>query len=254
MIAANAARASRYHYRSAPHTPDPFSYMLRSADSRRRATLAYVAPFLAFIGIMAIERVTPLPPQWLYLARFLIVTALIGALSWPYLSFRPSAPLASIAIGVAVFVIWVAPDVLFGDNYRHHWLFENSITGSAASSLALHLKANIGFMLLRSVSSAILIPILEELFWRGWMMRWLIEKDFLSVPLGKYVPSAFWIVALLFASEHGPYWEVGLAAGIVYNWWIVRTRNLADCILAHGITNAVLCVYVLATGQWQYWL
>jgi uncharacterized protein len=226
--------------------------MLRSIDTRRHATIAYTAPFLAFVGIMAIERLIPLPPQWLYPVRFLIVTSLIGALSWPYLSFRPSAPLASIAIGVAVFVIWAAPDVLFG--YRHHWLFENSITGSATSSLAPHLKANIGFMLLRSFSSAIMIPILEELFWRGWMMRWLIHHDFRAVPLGKYAPSAFWIVALLFASEHGPYWEVGLAAGIVYNWWIVRTRNLADCILAHSVTNAVLSAYVLVTGQWQYWL
>ena len=228
--------------------------MLRSADSRRRATLAYVAPFLAFVGIMAVERAIPLPPQWLYPVRFLIVAALIGALSWPYLSFRPSAPLASIAIGVAVFAVWVAPDVLFGGGYRHHWLFENPVTGAAASTWAPHLKANIGFMLLRSLSSVILIPILEELFWRGWMMRWLIESDFLTVPLGKYAPTAFWIVVLLFASEHGPYWEVGLAAGIVYNWLIVRTRNLADCILAHSVTNAVLCAYVLATGQWQYWL
>jgi uncharacterized protein len=226
--------------------------MLRSTDSRRRATIAYTAPFLAFVGIMAVERIVPLPPQWLYPVRFLIVTALIGALSWPYLPFRPSAPWASIAVGVAVFVVWVAPDLLFG--YRHHWLFENSFSGAAASSLAPHLKANLGFLLLRALSSAIMIPILEELFWRGWLMRWLIDHDFLSVPLGKYVPSAFWIVALLFASEHGPYWEVGLAAGIVYNWWIVRTRNLADCILAHGVTNAVLSAYVVVTGQWQYWL
>ncbi|MCX6627127.1 MAG: CAAX prenyl protease-related protein [Candidatus Solibacter sp.] len=226
--------------------------MLKSIDSRQRATLAYIAPFIAFVGIMAVERMIPLPPQWLYPVRFLIVAALIGAVSWPYLSFRPSAPLASIGIGVAVFVIWVAPDVLFG--YRHHWLFENSLTGSAASTLAPHLKANIGFLVLRAVSSFALVPILEELFWRGWMMRWLIDNDFLTVPLGKYVPSAFWIVALLFASEHGPYWEVGLAAGIVYNWWMVRTRNLADCILAHAVTNAVLAAYVLVTGQWQYWL
>jgi CAAX prenyl protease-like protein len=226
--------------------------MPRSIESRRRATIAYTAPFLAFVGIMAIERLIPLPPQWLYTVRFLIVTSLIGALSWPYLSFRPSAPLASIAVGVAVFVIWVAPDLLFG--YRHHWLFDNSITGSATSSMALPLKANIGFILLRSFSSALMIPIMEELFWRGWMMRWLIHHDFLAVPLGKYVPFAFWMVALLFASEHGPYWEVGLAAGIVYNWWIVRTRNLADCILAHSVTNAVLSAYVLVTDQWQYWL
>jgi uncharacterized protein len=227
--------------------------MLHSIESHRRATIAYIAPFLAFVGIMAVERIIPLPPQWLYPVRFLIVTLLICVLSWPYLSFRPSAPLASIAIGVAVFVIWVAPDVLFGDQYRHHWIFENSVTGAAASLLAPHLKANIGFMLLRSISSAIMVPILEELFWRGWMMRWLIHRDFLAIPLGTYVPSAFWIVAVLFASEHGPYWEVGLAAGIVYNWWIVRTRNLADCILAHGVTNAVLSAYVVVTGQWQYW-
>ena len=226
--------------------------MKHSREFARRATIGYVAPFIAFVGIMALERVVPLPPQWLYLARFVIVAALIGVFSWPYLSFRPSYPLASVVFGVVVFVIWVAPDVLFG--YRHFWLFENSLTGSAVTSLPPGLKSNIGFMVLRTVSSAMLVPILEELFWRGWMMRWLIDNDFLSVPLGKYVPSAFWIVAVLFASEHGPYWEVGLLAGIAYNWWIIRTRNLADCILCHGVTNAALAGYVLVTGQWQYWL
>ncbi len=226
--------------------------MLQSLDSNQRATIAYIGPFLAFVGVMALERLVPLPPQWLYPVRFLIVATLIGIFSWPYLSFRPSAPLASIAIGIGVFLIWIAPDVLFG--YRHHWLFENSLTGSASSSLAPHLKKNLAFILMRTAGASLLVPVLEELFWRGWMMRWLIDKAFLKVPLGQYVPSAFWIVALLFASEHGPFWEVGLAAGIVYNWWIVRTRNLADCILAHAVTNAVLSGYVLFTDQWQYWL
>jgi hypothetical protein len=161
-------------------------------------------------------------------------------------------PLASIAVGIAVFLIWVGPDILFG--YRHHWLFENSITGSASSSLAPHLKSNLPFILLRISGSALLVPVLEELFWRGWMMRWLIDTNFLKVPLGTYTAFAFWVVAGLFASEHGPYWEVGLAAGVVYNWWMIRTKNLADCILAHGVTNAVLSGYVLLTDQWQYWL
>jgi CAAX prenyl protease-like protein len=225
---------------------------LQVKDSNQRATIGYIAPFLVFVGIMALEKVVPLPPQWLYAVRFVVVCAVIAAVSRPYLSFRPSAPLASIGIGVLVFVVWVAPDALFG--YRHHWLFENSITGTAASSFPTNLKQNVGFMVLRSLSSAMLVPVLEELFWRGWMMRWLIDTDFQKVQLGKYVPSAFWIVAVLFASEHGPYWEVGLAAGIIYNWWIVRTRNLADCILAHGVTNAVLAGYVVVTDQWQYWL
>ena len=226
--------------------------MSELVDSHSRATRGYVAPFVAFVVSMVVERMIPLPGQWLYPVRFVIVLALILAFSLPYLKVRPAFPLASIAVGLAVFVIWIAPDVLFG--YRHHWLFENAITGHAESSLPPHLKQNFGFMALRCVSSFALVPVLEELFWRGWMMRWLIDKHFLKIPLGTYSPSAFWMVAVLFASEHGPYWEVGMAAGIAYNWWMIRTRNLADCILAHGVTNAALSAYVLYSDQWQYWL
>ena len=218
----------------------------------RRATLAYVAPFLAFVGLMAIEKSFSLAPVYFYPVRFAVVLAILAIFSRPYLTLRPGSPLLSVGIGIAVFAIWIGPDYVFG--YRHHWLFENSVTGQATSSLPLDLQSNIGFLILRSVSSFALVPLLEELFWRGWLMRWLVNRDFLKVPLGLYVPSAFWMVAILFASEHGPYWEVGLAAGIVYNWWLVRTRNLADCILAHAVTNALLCGWVLATDQWQYWL
>ena len=125
--------------------------------------------------------------------------------------------------------------------------------GKVVTSISQELKDNFLFLAIRTLGTSLIVPIVEELFWRGWLMRWLIDKDFLKVPLGKYVPSAFWIVALLFASEHGGYWEVGLAAGIIYNWWIIRTRNLADCILAHLVTNAILAAYVIAAGQWQYW-
>lgn len=226
--------------------------MLEKLDSAQRATIGYVTPFIAFVAIMAVERVIPLPPAWLYTIRFFSVLLLIVVFSRPYLSFKVSYPWASIAVGAVVFGIWIAPDVLF--HYRHYWLFDNSITGSPTSSLPPWLKENVKFIVLRTVSSTFLVPVLEELFWRGWMMRWLINTRFQQVPLGTYAPSAFWMVALLFASEHGPYWEVGLAAGIIYNWWIIRTKNLADCMLAHAVTNGILSAYVLLTDQWQYWL
>jgi hypothetical protein len=97
------------------------------------------------------------------------------------------------------------------------------------------------------------VPIVEELFWRGWLMRWLIRSDFESVPLGSYTPMSFWVSAVLFAAEHGAYWDVGLLAGIAYNLWIMKTRRLGDCILAHAVTNASLSAYVIWTGQWRYW-
>src|SRR5579862_3025485 len=215
---------------------------------RRSATLGYILPFLLYVGMIAL----PLPPQWLYPTRLIVVTGVILWLSRPYLSPRPLFLATSLAVGVAVFVIWIAPDALF--NYRHHWVFEHSIMGKAASSLAPALRENPWFLTVRILSSVAVVPILEELFWRGWLMRWLIHTDFEKIPLGAYQPLSFWTVALLFASEHGPYWEVGLLAGIVYNLWVIRTRNLADCILAHAVTNGLLSLYVLLAGQWQYWL
>jgi CAAX protease family protein len=201
---------------------------------------------------MAVERATGLAPAWFYPIRFVLVVLTILLFSRQYIAQRPTHPVASIGVGVVVFLVWIGPDILFA--YRHHWLFDNRLLGSSTGILDAALRRNPFFLVLRVITSAFLVPVLEELFWRGWLMRWLIERNFQKVPLGTYAGSAFWLVAILFASEHGSYWEVGLLAGVVYNWWIVRTRNLSDCFLAHGVTNGLLAAYVLLAGQWQYWL
>jgi CAAX prenyl protease-like protein len=212
------------------------------------ATIAFVAPFLIYAGMILL----PLTPAVLFPVRYVVVLAVLVFASRPYVSLKPSYPLASAGVGILVFVIWVGPDLLF--NYRHHWLFENAITGRAVSSVSPALRTNALFLAIRVLSSVALVPVLEELFWRGWLMRWWINREFLDVRLGTYQTGAFWLVAVLFASEHGPYWEVGLIAGVAYNLWIMRTRNLADCIVAHAVTNGALAAYVLAAGQWQFWL
>ena len=219
----------------------------------RKPTLAYVAPFAVYVGLLALGRVVSVAPLVVHAARLLIVLAVILVWSRPFLSLRPLAAPASIAIGIAVFLIWIGPDLLF--HYRHSWLFENSLTGQAVTGLTPELERDRFFLAIRMLTTAGLVPVLEELFWRGWLMRWLVDsRNFQKVPLGTYSAVAFWGVAALFASEHGPYWEVGLLAGIVYNWWLVRTKSLADCILAHAATNAALGIYVITAGAYQYWL
>jgi CAAX prenyl protease-like protein len=214
------------------------------------AAVAYIAPFAVFIAL----RWLPFPPEWLAPVRFVLVAATLAALSRRAMPGRPGFAAGSILLGAAVLAIWIGPDLLWGQRYREFVLFHNGVTGAARSSLPAYLKLNSGFIAVRVLESAILIPIIEELFWRGWLMRWAIRSDFESVPVGQYTALSFWAVALLFAAEHGPYWEVGLMAGVAYNWWAVRTRNLADCMLAHAVTNALLAGYVLVFDQWQYWL
>jgi len=224
-----------------------------SGGGSASATAGYIAPFLVYVSLLAIGRVLPAAPPAEHAARLAIVLAVILIWSRPFVELRPACAAASIALGLAVFAVWIGPDLLF--HYRHHWLFENSMMGRAVSGLAPELQHDRRFLMVRMLTTAGLVPVVEELFWRGWLMRWLIDnRDFRKVPLGTYRPAAFWVVAVLFASEHGPYWEVGLLAGIAYNWWMIRSRSLADCILAHAVTNAALGVYVIARGAHQYWL
>jgi CAAX prenyl protease-like protein len=209
------------------------------------------------MGLLALHAVLPLPDLADQILRVTVMTAvlcfvLLGR-NRLVVDFRVRHWAATLVIGVAVFVVWIAPDVLI-KGYRHFWLFDNAVVGKAATSLTAPAITSWPVLVLRMIRAAIIVPIVEELFWRAWMMRWLIDNDFQKVPLGKYAPQAFWIVALLFASEHGSYWDVGLLAGIIYNWWMVRTKSLGDLILAHALTNFILGVYVIAYGKWEYWL
>ena len=219
----------------------------------RQQSWRYVAPFATFLILLGLGDLAGAGPQVAYPGR-VIASAL--ALWWcarHLLSWKPSRPWASTLTGVAVFVVWIAPELIW-PGYRELWLFRNPLTGAARSTAPHGLRADVVFLLFRVAGSTLLVPIVEELFWRAWLMRWLISPQFAGVPLGTYAARAFWLTAVLFAAEHGPYWDVGLAAGVIYNGWMVRTRNLADCILAHAVTNGCLAAYVLGAGAWQYWL
>ena len=219
----------------------------------RHPATPYIAPFALFMAFLAVEKYLPGGAAVWYPIRILVVCVVLFTVSRQLVSWRACNWAGSIGIGVAVFLIWIAPDVLF-PGYRQHWLFQNSITGQLRT-LAEPLRHDVVFLIIRTFGCAVAVPMLEEIFWRGWVARWLIDsEDFTKVALGAFTPASFLIGSVLFASEHGPYWEVGLLAGLIYNAWMVRTKSLADCIVAHAVTNGLLSAYVLKTGTWEYWM
>lgn len=212
----------------------------------------YVAPFALFLVLLAVFERFPADARWDGPFR-VILLGLVCFICWPRdISTRPAHWILSTAIGAAAFFLWIAPETLL-PGYRQHLLFSNSILGRPHSSIPPAALRSSWVLAWRTARAVLIVPIVEELFWRGWLMRRIIKTDFRSVPLGAYTPAAFWLTAILFAFEHGSYWDVGLLTGVIYNLWMIRSKSIADCILMHAVTNAALSAYVIASHQWQYW-
>jgi CAAX prenyl protease-like protein len=213
----------------------------------------YIVPFGVFLALIGLGLVWPLPALQDQVARLAVMAVVLFWIARPALDFHVRQWGGSLLVGALIFVLWIAPDLLF-PAYRHSFWFDNRLLGTAQSTLSEAARHDVPVLFLRSLRAIVVVPIIEELFWRGWLMRWLIDANFERVPLGAYSAFSFWGVALLFASEHGPYWDVGLIAGILFNLWMIRTKSLGDLILAHAVANACLSAYVIAAGKWEYWL
>lgn len=220
---------------------------------QRYPSLPYVAPFGVFMVLLALAPRVPVDLRTSSLLRVVILIVVLWVFSRRVIPWRAPNWLKSALLGLAVFLLWVAPDLLF-PAWRGHWLVSNGLTGKAEGTMPLEGQRDALILTLRTLRAVILVPIVEELFWRGWLPRWIDHmEDFRKVPLGTFSRLAFWVTAILFAAEHGAMWDVGLAAGVLYNWWMQKTRSLGDLILAHAVTNACLSAYVMIAGRWEYW-
>lgn len=149
--------------------------------------------------------------------------------------------LVSICIGLLVFVLWINLDFHFGSEAR---TFDPTLLRSSSAVWVL-----IGFRLL---GTALVVPIMEELFWRSFFLRYLIHKDFETIPIGMFTWPSFVISSVMFGLEHDLI-LAGIIAGVAYNLLLYYTKSISHCMLSHAITNFALGIYVLLTGQWRFW-
>jgi uncharacterized protein len=148
----------------------------------------------------------------------------------------------SVVAGVLVFLLWI--------NLDSAWM----VLGTGPGYSPTHRDGSLDWIMVavRWSGAALVVPLMEELFWRGFVMRWIDRHDFLSLDPEKVSLRALLLSSLLFGLEHTQ-WLAGLFAGLVYGWLYIRTRNLWVSVLSHGVTNAVLGGWVCLTGNWGYW-
>lgn len=184
--------------------------------------------------------------RWLYPVQVGAVLALLVAFWRDYdelhrFALTATQTLVALAVGVVVLVLWV--------NLDAPWMTIGSAPGYDPRT-----QDDIDWLLvaMRIAGAALIVPVMEELFWRSFLMRWLERVDFTLVDPARIGIKAFVIPCLLFGVEHN-LWLAGIVAGVAYGGLYVWHRSLWSPILAHAVTNGVLGIWVVQTGAWQFW-
>ena len=175
------------------------------------------------------------------------------------------ATFASCVVGVLVFVLWInmawttQDAALFLQSLGTKlgvalpWHPQTQTVAAGYEPYKVQEPAVRNFLIIsRLVGASIIVPIMEELFWRSFLLRYLINNEFTRVAVGTFTWGSFLAITLLFGLEHD-FLFAGMMAGIAYNLLAVYTRSIAQCVLSHGITNFILGIYVLNSGKWQFW-
>ncbi len=224
----------------------------------RQSLLAHTVPFAIFmLGLAAVSAVKWLAPDsphlllaepayWIYPLQSL-ACAIALIVYWKNYSFgsQRALPLA-LGVGAVVLLLWIAPEAFFG--------FDKRLDGFDPTAFEGSLGLYWGTVIARFFRLVIIVPLIEEIFWRGFLQRYLIQENFTAIPFGKYTHLSFWGVALAFASVHwGPDFIPALITGALFGWIAIRTKSLLACVVAHAVTNLGLGVYIMWTQQWGYW-
>lgn len=218
---------------------------------------AFILPFALYV--LGTALIGQLDEGWYPWAYATIVVAVMAVLSWSLRGrnlLRPHGRVAQgLLVGVIGIAIWIGLSHLHLERYVSDqlpsWL-------SPAERVAFNPLAELHgmqlwlFIAIRLTGLAILVPLAEELFWRGFLLRWLIDPDWEKVPIGRYTFSSCMLVTAMFAMAH-PEWLAAAIYCLIVNGLLYRTKDLWQCVVAHSTSNLLLGIYVLSFGQWWLW-
>jgi CAAX prenyl protease-like protein len=231
----------------------------------RRKLAAYVLPMALFIVLLAVNNALKKIDNniWLNLSEYWIYpvqTFLCGGLLiWFRRDYPPSrgygvagdfwTPRRAIfcaIVALVAFLIWISPQQFFGAAQRIEGFNPNIFVNQSAFYWPT--------LVLRFLRLVVVVPFIEEIFWRGFLLRFLVDESFERVRFGKFSWLSLSIVTLGFGFSHArPDWVAALLAGMLYNGVAYRTRSLSSCVLTHAITNLLLGLWIMKTSQWGFW-
>jgi len=229
--------------------------MLIPLAIRNSPSLIRVVPFALFVVLTFCQDLFGEAARyWFYLGKTVVGAWLIWEMRRYVSEMRSVFSWEAVVAGIVVFVLWVGIDPLLqrlGIRYP-----KIAIGQSGPWNPLVRFADNVAlawfFIVVRIVGSAVVVPPLEEVFFRSWLYRYIARPDFQSVPLGRFLILPFAVSSVVFGLEHRE-WLAGILAGMIYAGLVCWKKRLGDAIVAHGVTNFFLGLWVVFKEQWQYW-
>lgn len=220
-----------------------------------RAATARVVPFAVFMALLVLRGAIPpngawgIDPRWVYGVSLLVVCA---TLAWFWRDYGELVPQTwpsagevglAVATGLVVFALWI--------NLDAQWMQIGEATAGfapvdAGGSVVWPLVA------VRWLGATLMVPVMEEVFWRSFLMRWIERPGFQAVLPQRVGIKAVVLSTFVFMLAH-TLWLAAIVAGLAYAWLYIRTGRLWVPIVAHAVTNGALGIWVVATGRWAFW-
>ena len=216
-----------------------------------RDDVAYILPmaiFLAFTwagatwkGIYAIT----------YAAKVVVVAVALAVLWRHYTKISWRYWWLGLIVGVIGILQWVGMQLWL---QRHVAFFAPSAESFDPTKTFESPAMLYGFLAVRIIGAVLVVPVMEELFWRDFLWRQILApNDFKLAEVGERSWSAFLIVSLAFAFVHGNWWLTSIVWALMIGGLLVYTKSLGACIIAHATTNLLLAIYVLVYRDWAFW-
>jgi CAAX prenyl protease-like protein len=222
-------------------------------------------PFLLFVGLSSLQgKFFTGSEYWLYALK----TILAGGMLWAFRGYlqemRWSFSWAALGTGVGIAVLWIVLEGLvppLGELWNRA---TGLITGDVPEPSTPEVPWNplaffaenqaLGWMFLvfRVLGRSLVVPPLEEVFYRSFFYRSIAAPKFNQVPLGVWHTTAFFVTALVFGLAHPGQWLPAIICGAAYQLLVIRKKRLGDAMLAHATTNLLISAYSIATGQWHF--
>jgi CAAX prenyl protease-like protein len=215
--------------------------------------LAYVIPMATFLLLTFLGGNWPSLYPAFYVARTFIVAFLLIVFWKQFTPIRWNGWWLGVIVGVVGIFQWVGMQLWL---QRHFEFFAppkdpfNPFAYFAGWSPAVLY----GFIAIRIIGAVLVVPVMEELFWRDYLWRQVLApNDFKLARVGEWAWPPFLIVSGAFAVVHGNWWLTSIVWALMIGALLVYTKSLGACIIAHAVTNLLLAAYVLWKKDWAFW-